>query len=674
MDSTEGLYTYAPLPSDHIRLLNLHPSPDPSAPLQGDLLTLPLFPSPSAQAAPFSALSYVWGPTLPSPSSNQNLTTPTGVIRLTPSLFSFLNRLRDTSSESLLLWADAICINQLDPYEKEAQVSLMADIYRSATQVLADLGEETDGTAVALAAIAEYTRAGVRRGITAKGFGKLLSPQDTARFLDLPLPAEDDVETEEETNRAMNPSAEVTEAVIRFFERPWFTRVWVVQEFVLARAVQMFVGKTKVSWQQLLGSGILFNGMPMLVQESVSFTMREIWGMMSFLCMAYIRRIRTLNSTEDGREFVSHLASLSDGRLLQFYQDPGLASLLHYLRMCRATLGRDRYFALLRLASDVTDEDWAELRPDYISTDDAIVRRYARVLIRKKGAAEMFMRAGLWRGTNTSNPELPSWFEDATHEYDQAIMDLTVEESIHKAAGDSEFVVGTDAEIPDVIWVKGHRLDTLREVCPAYALPKENTSSTMLEELQQVLFGYVRKAVETLLKFSEDENEPLRPGPYLTGEELADAAALTVCAYRGVDALSREALFKGFWFMCLAVMGLGADWNNHQGSFRYQWSDEMEGEIGDSIEYYCNELGVVVNGNLLPAVTDKGYFASGPGACEGDEVWIIQGCRIPILLRPNNEPEYGGRYRLVGTCYVHGVMSGEALQHPDFEWRDVSLC
>lgn len=668
MTSTEVLYSYTPLPSDHIRLLNLHPSPDPSTPLQGDLLTLPLFPSPSAQAVPFSALSYVWGPTLPSPSSNQTLTTPTGVIRLTPSLFSFLNRLRD-SSENLLLWADAICINQLDPYEKESQVALMADIYRSATQVLADLGDETDDMAVALAAIDEYTRAGVRRGVTAKGFGKLLNTEDTARFLDLPIPTEE--ETEEETKRVMNPSAEVTDAVLRFFERPWFTRVWVVQEFVLAKEVQMFAGTKKVIWQQLLGAGILFNGIPMLVQEAVSFTMREIWGMMSFLCMAYIRRIRTLNSTEDGRAFVSHLASLSDGRLLQFYQDPGLAHLLHYLRMCRATLGRDRYFALLRLASDVSEEDWVELRPDYISTDDAIVRRYARVLIRKERAAEMFMRAGLWRGT--SNPELPSWFEDATQQYVKAIMDLTVEESTHKAAGDSEFLVSSDTEFPDVIWLKGHRLDTLREVCPPYALPEEK-SSTVLEELQQVLFGYVRKAVETLLKFSQDEDEPLRPGPYPTGEELVDAAALTVCTYRGVDALSQEALFKGFWFMCLAVMGLGTKWNNHHGSFRYQWSDGMEGEIEDAIEYYCNELGVVVNGNLLPAVTDKGYFASAPGARVGDEAWIIQGCRIPVLLRPNDEPEYGGQYRLVGTCYVHGVMNGEALQHPDFEWRNVSLC
>ncbi|KAK4162892.1 heterokaryon incompatibility protein-domain-containing protein [Cladorrhinum sp. PSN259] len=679
-ERSEPLYEYNPLPENHIRLLNLHPSTDndPNSPLSGDLLTIPLFsdfPSPF----PFSAISYVWGNSLPSNSSEQTLSTPTGIIRLTPSLFSFLVRLRHSSTQPLLLWADAICINQIDPHEKQHQVGLMADVYRSAAQVLADLGEETEDTGIALETIDSYWRAGVKRGVDGRAFGRSLTTEETCMFLDLPLPLRDDgkgdgEEKEDETFK--EPEPHVSGAVVRFFERPWFRRIWVVQEFVLAKEVQLFCGTKKVAWQQLLAAGIIFDGMPMIFQNSITHTLREIQGCMSYMCMAYIRRIRALNATEEGRKFVEYLGSLSNDRLMRFYNNPGLVELLHYLRASKATLGRDRYFALLGLASDMQKDDWGELRPDYISTDDVIVRRFARVLIRKvekQSAAEMIMRAGLWRGTN---PELPSWFEDSTQDrHGETIMDLTVEEAAHKAAGDTEFVVSSDPQFLDAILLKGYRIDALTQVCPPYG--PHGPTEMVVDDVQEVVFDYIRKGAETLLKFSTSEDDPVRTGPYLTGEDIVDAAALTLCVYRGIERLAeaRETLFRGFWFMCWAVIGSGTSWNNYHGIFRYTWSSEMKEHIGSDIEYYATELGSVLHIGLLPAVSSKGYFVSAPaGASIDDEIWIVQGCRIPLLLRKNNEPAYGGQYRLVGSCYVHGVMNGEALQYPDFEWKDISLC
>ncbi|KAJ8131818.1 hypothetical protein O1611_g1808 [Lasiodiplodia mahajangana] len=41
----------------------------------------------------------------------------------------------------------------------------------------------------------------------------------------------------------------------------------------------------------------------------------------------------------------------------------------------------------------------------------------------------------------------------------------------------------------------------------------------------------------------------------------------------------------------------------------------------------------------------------------GDEVFIILGCAVPMILRPRP----CGGYNVVGDCYVHGVMDGEAL-------------
>ena len=42
-------------------------------------------------------------------------------------------------------------------------------------------------------------------------------------------------------------------------------------------------------------------------------------------------------------------------------------------------------------------------------------------------------------------------------------------------------------------------------------------------------------------------------------------------------------------------------------------------------------------------------------AREGDEMWFLQGARVPFVLRPLGN----GNHELVGEAYVHGFMQGE---------------
>ncbi|CAI0654039.1 unnamed protein product [Colletotrichum noveboracense] len=79
----------------------------------------------------FETLSYVWG--------SSNLPRATILVdrtslQITASLGSFLRYLR-RNDRPLRLWADGICINQEDDEEKSEQVALMADIYKSYSQV-----------------------------------------------------------------------------------------------------------------------------------------------------------------------------------------------------------------------------------------------------------------------------------------------------------------------------------------------------------------------------------------------------------------------------------------------------------------------------------------------------------------------------------------------------------
>jgi hypothetical protein len=58
-------------------------------------------------------------------------------------------------------------------------------------------------------------------------------------------------------------------------------------------------------------------------------------------------------------------------------------------------------------------------------------------------------------------------------------------------------------------------------------------------------------------------------------------------------------------------------------------------------------------------ITGERYFGTIPGeAEEGDLIAIFFGLRIPFVLRPL----VGGTYKLIGPCYVHGIMDGEGLR------------
>lgn len=88
---------------------------------------------------PYKALSYEWG--LPS-DDDPNITIDGHMVRIRKNLFDCL---KQTSSVIhhlgfLLLWVDALCINQNDGAEKSQQVQKMREIFSSAEEVFAWTG------------------------------------------------------------------------------------------------------------------------------------------------------------------------------------------------------------------------------------------------------------------------------------------------------------------------------------------------------------------------------------------------------------------------------------------------------------------------------------------------------------------------------------------------------
>lgn len=60
-------------------------------------------------------------------------------------------------------------------------------------------------------------------------------------------------------------------------------------------------------------------------------------------------------------------------------------------------------------------------------------------------------------------------------------------------------------------------------------------------------------------------------------------------------------------------------------------------------------------------ITENGFVGLAPRAARrGDQLYVLLGCQSPMLLRPEEDC----RFSVVGECYAHGLMDGEALLGP----------
>ena len=124
---------YSPLDSAkrEIRLVKLLTNPDPKSPVICELVTVSLRSKPS-----YNALSYVWGDRKDTTSIILN----NEVFAVTRNLKAALRSLREPDVE-VLIWIDALCINQGDDTERMHQVEQMHDIYKNTKRTLAWFGD-----------------------------------------------------------------------------------------------------------------------------------------------------------------------------------------------------------------------------------------------------------------------------------------------------------------------------------------------------------------------------------------------------------------------------------------------------------------------------------------------------------------------------------------------------
>lgn len=53
----------------------------------------------------------------------------------------------------------------------------------------------------------------------------------------------------------------------------------------------------------------------------------------------------------------------------------------------------------------------------------------------------------------------------------------------------------------------------------------------------------------------------------------------------------------------------------------------------------------------------------------GDRICIFKGGEAPFVLRERPD----GFYEVIGDEHIHGIMKGEAMEVPGFEWKEIGL-
>jgi len=236
-------FTHTPLnfKNEEVRLLTIEPSVEPSSPIQVTMKHVDLSRHFAALVRyreevarnragleqgmamqdeflqgmfDFTALSYTWGPESPAQDILVTSADCRGWFSIRQNLFEFLTNRRNSSSA--WFWIDQVCINQGKDDEKAHQVNQMTDIYSAATvEVWLGCGFEGSDALVDLI-FHEST---------------LSSHQGSCVKLSL---------TKREM-RAIIPSMR------RLLQISYWSRLWIVQEIVLGRIINMRIGSKTIS-------------------------------------------------------------------------------------------------------------------------------------------------------------------------------------------------------------------------------------------------------------------------------------------------------------------------------------------------------------------------------------------------------------------------------------------
>ncbi|KAK4213207.1 heterokaryon incompatibility protein-domain-containing protein [Rhypophila decipiens] len=603
------------------------------APIECELKTIDLDDEENPTC--YEALSYVWG-------KQSDVSNPSKILlhghehTVTPNLEAALRHVRD-DDRPLLLWVDAICINQGDLSERASQVEMMADIYKRAVTTVSWLGEGDADSDEAVELVREL--------------GNFMT--EHRQELDDYIEDEDDTVTPVQVFESLGFSLEHRNwsSVWRLFDRPYWSRVWIIQELAargdfLMGANGVFHCGDKSFWR------FQFDGFCTVVLLIIFAGPRA-----SLRPMAGSGATDATVGQDTMVELAEPTASLSKGmhppglrmaqvltalRGMKHNSQRHMDWLLRLTRRFQATDPRDKLYAIRGLVAD-----GEIVTPDYTKPFEQVVRDYALKPIQAHSSLNVLLGNRFMEQPFFT----PSWVPDILAEDRRTAIGLAPSSTTpYHAAGDTDPIITHD-NMSDVLSCRAALVGTINKVIgllmagegPGFDNPMSNYVSLGQDQVFNALRQFYRA---------------------LGDDRSREIFWRTLC----IDADTSDTF--GSESMTPAPAEYGAQFRvmfNLQGGTDAIPENFLPGE--DAVQRYRSFIAPFSKG-LEAALINRSFITTRNGqvhrmgigpylAKEGDIVVVLFGANLCVVLRPVQGED---RYKVLGHSYIQGIMKGELVK------------
>jgi hypothetical protein len=549
-----------------------------------------------ADPPPYIAISYAWGDTDDKRFIQiGNLNIPVAV-----SLFGALDAVRQRG-EDVLVWVDALCIDQQNRDERSQQVRLMTQIYANATQVAIWLGPSADDSDLAMEFLKDIA---IARD----------DPSEITALLSSP-----------------NRQRAVT-AVACLFEREYWKRLWVTQEVFNAKTIKVHCGDSTLPWGIYKRAARIFQ-----VHKR---------DLDSYFWANSTRKDKRRSGAQNFFSYSQALVYEGPNSLYDFGSLDGMGeeSLLIVVRACRRKLAsepRDKIYGILGILPEHVRK---EFPVDYNKSIKQIYTNVVDFLFNTTERIDVICES-IHFPKQTSVAQLPSWVPDWSQSPEVTALGYAYN---FFAAGDTRAKYRFLDERRNELEISAIYIDTIRVHDVAVG-----TLCTLADYLMAFLHWYA-----VLMDSTSSATENLR-------EYMEEAFCRTLCLGQLSENTNDKSLaYSPSEWKRLCYHAFVAQLRSRLPYIRLDDHLLRYLDIGlddkfNLRQFLQSNFGSRMMGRCF-FLTAGDRMGMGTGFMLPDDMIIIPlGCRTPIVIREVGNQR--GRFQYVGDIYLDGYMYGKAL-------------
>lgn len=691
---------------DTIRVLVLEPYLGPvneNAPVKCRLeeCLIPEAVTPDREA--YEALSYCWGD-----AAAQKIIECDGhPVHVTQSLHSALLQLRRGAFDGpRRIWADAICINQQDLEEKSQQVRMMGRIYRRASNVLVWLGPVTGKLKGSAFSISQGALSQAWLDRLWHAFLAYTANQETRTYMQL--------SKEEQNSYGLDyyPSDRRWYELLELAGHPWFTRMWIVQEIALAQHADVICGECTISWEK-------FRQLYFFVFKTLGFGILQGTRINPDHWLRLERLSRCADCVARGDSqplwtlLVNHRHAQASTPIDKVYALCGLATDVQSGELdISIDYTRDYRFALIETTRAIIQRKQsidiitcAGLAPDADQPSWVPDMRHAHTKTTWIGTLTIDGRVAFCASGGSRLGDQPDHDIDLLRlRLKGYILDVIDEVGIQARPLDMEPTESSSSSRTGTRGIQDEMKmlwNWIRVTCQAspdapYA-PQVGGRGTRLDAYWQTVIGGLRgrdfetvqadfkvwyesnpyaRAVSGLAVAHSHDEWPSKmlwygSGVLNTAVQVAKVdGAATIKAASGLVTAAvgiHDVLVRGRGGQSLgfatpplqALAGIASRGSTVDHASRLSearaWASNLWSTALQQQAFFRHSTGAHVGRRMFR--TRDGWIGLGAGAVQaGDKIAILQGASVPVVVRPSSD------WVVVGDCYVHGVMEGQAWE------------